>query len=258
MAYRLVQDSLVSSWLPRYGLGDSDSDGPSNAAIASGATSGLLVGAATAQGTGSTIAGIAAGTLEAIAPFTGPAAPFVAAAGALIGPIVKLFSGCGATCTQATTYANQAETALQELVRQYFAQPIRYRSSQTAALAAINQVFAALQTSCSNPALGKAGQNCISQRLVASACQWKASPDSFSGCTYTPFGSAGSGSACWNWVVGYYNPIANDPCVVPDPVTNAATAALSAMAGSGLGVSLSSLPGWVVPAGVLLLIWAVL
>lgn len=43
-----------------------------------------------------------------------------------------------------------------------------------------------------------------------------------------------SGTNCWNWFIGYYDPIANDPTVVPDPVPGAA--ALSDVLGS-TGVS---------------------
>jgi hypothetical protein len=237
----------------RRGQGLGDDDGPSNQQIATGATSGLLVGASTAQSTGSAIAGAAAGTLLAIAPFTGPAAPFIAAAGVLIGPILKMFSGCGATCTQATTIANQAEVALEQLVNQYFAQPVRYKSAQTAALSAIQQVFTALQTSCSSPSLGTAGQNCINQRLNASACQWRSSPYSFNGCTYTPAGPNGSGTSCWNWIVGYYNPIANDPCVVDDPVSSATDSVLSAFGVSPTS-TIAGLPATDVMLGVLVLL----
>lgn len=211
----------------RLGLGDL----PSGQAIAAGTVAGTVTGAAVAQSTGSAAAGAVAGGLLALAPFTGPAAPFVAAAGALIGPILKLFSGCGQNCVLATQYANQAETALEQMVNQYFAQPVRYQSSQTAALSYIQQVFTALQASCSSPSLGTAGQKCISDRLPQSACTWKASPSSFNGCTYTPAGPAGSGSACWNWYVGYYQPILNDPCVVPDP------AAAGSSVLSSLGIS---------------------
>lgn len=239
----------------RLGLGDL----PSGQAIAAGTVAGTVTGAAVAQSTGSAAAGAVAGGLLALAPFTGPAAPFVAAAGALIGPILKLFSGCGQNCVLATQYANQAETALEQMVNQYFAQPVRYQSSQTAALSYIQQVFTALQASCSSPSLGTAGQKCISDRLPQSACTWKASPSSFNGCTYTPAGPAGSGSACWNWYVGYYQPILNDPCVVPDPAAAAGSSVLSSL-GISPTASIGGVPiaDLILPAAVLVALALVL
>lgn len=236
------------------GLGDSPSFGQQ---LGTGLTSGTLLGVSTGISTGSAIAGGAAAALAAIAPFTGPAAPFLAAAAALIGPIAKLFHGCGQTCVQATQYADQAGAALEQLLHQYFTQPVRYRSSQVAALAYIDQVFGYVQTSCGNPALGQAGQNCISQRLNPSACHWTASAPAFTknadgSYSFTPAGRAGSGSWCFNWVTGYRDPVATDPGVVEDPPSQVVGSALSSVA-SALGLNTAGVPDWALPVGLLLL-----
>ena len=54
-------------------------------------------------------------------------------------------------------------------------------------------------------------------------------------------GASGSGTACWDWFIGYHDPIANDPTVVPDPTST--TALENDMAGStSASASASSLP----------------
>ena len=57
-----------------------------------------------------TAVGTAAKSLLTIAPLTGPAAPFVAAAGALVAlgsSLMGLFAGCGSTCDHDTTIVEQ-------------------------------------------------------------------------------------------------------------------------------------------------------
>lgn len=158
---------------------------------------------------------MAAAAAPAIAA-TGPAAPFIMAATALMGPIIKLvtnaFKGCGPTCTKASQYADQAEQALVQLNSQYFAQPVRYRSAQQKALSLIDQVFQALHDSCSDPSLAAAGQRCIGERLVkGGTASWCPKPGN-TGC---------------DWITLYRDPIANDTAVVDDPpaaLVNSSTA----------------------------------
>jgi len=141
-----------------------------------------------------------------VAPFTGPAAPFVSLGVALTGLLMKVFSGCGQTCVLASNEANQVEQYLQKNLALY-QQSGHTQSEQAAALANFDNAWSILEQYCGNPQLGKAGQNCIGDRQ-AGACKWK---NDGAG------GPAGSGSVCWNWFVGYRDPIANDPNVVPDP-----------------------------------------
>ena len=159
------------------------------------------------------------------------AGPFIAAAAAIAVSIEKLFSGCGATCTQATSIANQVGNLLAQNAQAYVAQPVRTTSMQTAALATFDNAWAQLVAACGNPALGVAGQNCISQRQQG-GCQWKSSPGGWvqnadGTCTYTWAGAAGSGTTCWNYFNGMRDPIATDPCVIDDSVLDTITGTTS-------------------------------
>jgi hypothetical protein len=148
------------------------------------------------------------------------AGPFIAAAASIAVSIEKLFSGCGATCTEATSIANQVGDLLTQNAQAYVNSPVRTVSMQTAALQVFDNAWAQLVQACGNPQLGTAGQNCVSQRQEG-GCQWKSSPGGWTQnadgtCTYTWAGAVGSGTACWNYFVGMRDPIANDPCVIPD------------------------------------------
>jgi hypothetical protein len=170
----------------------------SSAASAAGATGALI------------------GALAAI-PVAGPIAAAIAATGVLLA---NIFSGCGQTCVEATTLANQAEPLLQQNLQQYLSAPTHYASLQAAALNNFTLTWNALVAACSNPSLGFAGQACIANRQQG-ACAYKASPGGWNQTNgiwnYTSWGANGSGSSCWNWFVAYHDPIANDPTVVPDP-----------------------------------------
>lgn len=107
----------------------------------------------------------AAGTTAALG---GLAVPVIGAALAGVTLLVtKLIanSGCGQTCIQATEYANQSATLMQQNMAAYFAQPApRSKSSQTQALANFDALWAQLVKLCSDPSLGNAGKRCISER----------------------------------------------------------------------------------------------
>lgn len=155
------------------------------------------------------------------------AGPFIALAASIGVAIETLFAGCGSTCTEATSIANQVGNLLTQNAQNYVNSPIRTTSMQAAALAVFNNAWQQLVTACSNPQLGTAGQNCISQRQQG-GCQWQSSPGGWTvnadgTCTYTWAGAAGSGTACWNYFVGMYDPIANDPCVVDDSTVDTDT-----------------------------------
>lgn len=216
------------------------------------------LGTGTALQTGETAASIAAtgitttlGILSALTPtltILGLALPVVGAAiGALVTvgiAIANMFKGCGATCTQATAYANQADTILTQNVNAYTSSPVRYASMQTAALNTFDTTWAALQQACGQPALQAAGQRCITDRQ-AGACTWKASPGGWNADgSYTKWGAAGSGTSCWNWFVGLRDPIANDSNVQPDPIAPNTTTTGTPTNTTGTDASiLGSLPG---------------
>lgn len=179
-----------------------------------------------------------AAILVAFGAITGPVGLAIGAIVGIAPLIVKLFSGCGQTCTQATQYANQVEPILNQNLQAYISSPVRTVSMQQAAINNYNTAIASLKQACGQAALGSAGQNCIDERVNASSCQWKASPggwvqNSDGTCTYTPWGASGSGNSCWNWVIGYYNPIANDPCVVPDSAVLSPSSSSSSTSSAG-------------------------
>lgn len=157
-------------------------------------------------------------------PGVGPLiAGAVQAATAVAVAIESLFSGCGATCTQATSIANQVAGLLGQNLNSYMSLPQpHYASVQQYYLAIFDKTWAQLMQACNNPQLAAAGQRCITDRQQG-ACTWKTSPSGWAQGSdgtwaYTGAGANGSGSTCWNWFVGYRDPIANDPTVIPDPV----------------------------------------
>lgn len=169
---------------------------------------------------------VGAGLLAA-APFTGPAAPFVAVAGLAAEFLAKfgVGSGCGPTCALSTAYANKAESILQQNIATYFNLPTpRAATAQQAALTVFDSIWTDLEAQCGGGSLAgtTAGQKCITDRQEG-GCTWKQPASSV-----PPWGTPPAG-ACWNWFNGYRDPIANDPNVVDD-VTAAATSASSAVA----------------------------
>jgi hypothetical protein len=168
------------------------------------------------------------GTLVALGTIGGPVGAALAGLVAVGMALAQVFGGCGQTCVQASNIANQVEPILQNNVTTYLASPIRYVSMQKAAANNFMTAWQALTQNCGNPALQSAGQRCISDRQRG-ACVWKTSPGGWQQAgdgswSYVPSGPAGSGSECWNWFVGYLDPILNDPLVQPDPVPGSGAA----------------------------------
>lgn len=204
----------------RRGMGDAISE---TAQVAS-------LGGSLAAGTVGVVAStgaIAATTASIAIPAIGIGVAAVMVALALIKN-----SGCGDTCIIASNDANKIEPLLKANLDGYMAGP-RTVASQQQALANFDQIWAALVQACSNPALGDAGKRCISDRQ-AGACHYGAPPN------------------CWNWFVGYRNPIADDPYVVSNPVD-------SIIQSAGLPASVGGVPmaALVIPAAILALVWAV-
>jgi len=233
----------------RRGMGDAQS-------VASGFQlgSGIATPVATAgiaSGLSTTTAGVT--TILGMAPTL--AVPIIGAA--LVGVtflITKLIqnSGCGVTCVETSSWANQAEPLLRQNLNAYFALPKpRPQSAQAAALANFDAIWDQLVQLCSQPGTGNAGKRCISDRQ-AGACTWKQNA------TYSPdIMAAGEPQIgeCWNWFTGYRSPIQNDPNVVLDAQANLPSAAGSLLsAGAGSGAAGSLLPlialGALVLAGV--------
>jgi hypothetical protein len=209
--------------------------------------------------TAGTVASSTAGVLVALGvavPVVGPIVAGIAAIGVLI---TQLFSGCGQTCVQASNLANQAEQLLKQAFSSYMSAGVHTESARQAYLSLFDQTWAQLQQYCGNPQLAQAGMRCISDRQRG-ACTWKASPGGWSQgangqWTYTNYGAAGSGTTCWDWFVGYRDPVADDPTVVPDsnPVTQAESGISSLLNGSTFDWSTL-----LIPAGLLaVVLWAV-
>lgn len=197
---------------------------------------------------GETAAGSALSIATAAGAVGGPVGAAIGAGIALAGLAINAImnSGCGQTCIVSTQFANQANAALQQNIEAYFAIPApRPKSVQTQALQNFDSFWAWLQApgQCGNPNLGDAGRRCISDRQ-AGACAWHQSS-----ATVPPWGAPPAG-ACWNWLNGYRDPIANDPNVYDD------SASLQSV-GSSVAQSFSSLPGWMIPAALGLLVLGV-
>ena len=127
-----------------------------------------------------------------IAPYTGPAAIFVAIGGAITELAGAIFTGCGATCTQSTAIVNQIEPYLKQNLAAYMALATpRPVSAQTAAEGVFNTAWTQVLNACSSASLGKAGQACIADRQRGGK---------------------------WDWFAYYYDPIANDKNVYDDSV----------------------------------------
>lgn len=139
---------------------------------------------------------------------SGPAAPFVAAAliaaPFVINLIKGMAQGCGQTCELTADAANQIEAKLKENLQAYQASG-HSRAEQAAALKVFDAYWQTLAQYCGRPEFQstKAGRNCIADRQ-AGACKWR-----------------GSDGQCWNWFIGYREPIANDPRVISSPAGGA-------------------------------------
>jgi hypothetical protein len=211
------------------GMGQTMTGNISSLVAAGASTTTGILGALSAVATGGSLAG--------------PIGLAIAGVAAIALVLVKIFSGCGQTCVEATTIANQVGDALTTNLNQYLSAPIHYASMQAAALNNFDTAWAALVQACGNAQLAAAGQNCISQRQEG-ACSYKAQAggwvqDASGNWSYTPWGAEGSGTSCWNYFVGMRDPIANDPTVVPDPVAGAASSSDSSSTTTG---SVTSFP----------------
>jgi len=168
--------------------------------------------------TGATVGAMIAGA-SAIIPVIGIAG---AIAGVLVSLLSQVFSGCGQSCVLTSDAANQIEQILQQNRNAYLQQSTRTKSEQAAFLSNFDNTWAKLVQYCGNPSFSAAGQRCVTDREQGS-CAYHTTPGGWdaSTCTYAYPGANNSGSECWNWFVGYRDPIALDPCVVADSTVQA-------------------------------------
>jgi hypothetical protein len=181
---------------------------------------------------GGTVAGILGVSTAVAIPIVGAA---IVGVTILLADLIKN-SGCGITCVETSSWANQAEPLLKQNISAYFsiAAP-RTQSQQQAALANFDATWSTLVNLCSQSGTGNAGVACISDRQ-AGACKWNATADS-------PWPGGPAAGACWNWFNAYRDPIANDPDVVADSASSVASSAIS---------SIESLPSWMLIAAAVL------
>jgi hypothetical protein len=188
------------------------------------ATSGATAILGTIANSGGSVLGLTGPALSAAIPIVGAALAGVT----LVVQYLVANSGCGQTCIETSSWANQAADALQKNLDAYFALPApRTESQQALAVANFQTIWQQLQQACGQPGTGNAGVRCISDRQ-AGACTWKQK--------YAPVypGEPNIGE-CWNWFSGYLGPIQQDT-VVPDPVaasTQVASSLSTLLSGSG-------------------------
>jgi len=184
-------------------------------------------------GMGDTAAAGAEAAIQGAAQGFAQGGPIGAAIGAvtdLIGSLLTT-SLTGKQKQSTTAIANDAEVLMQQNLSAYLASP-RSQADQAAALQNYDQLWNWLVTNCATPSLADAGVACVDDRQRG-ACKWDKpagswAQDGTGAWNWTPAGAAGGG-VCWNWFVGYRDPIANDPGVVPNEVASASVTGSSSM-----------------------------
>jgi len=206
-------------------------------------------------GAGASLLGSTGGLLTAAGLIQGVpvAGQIIGAALAITAVLAQFFKGCGSTCTLTSNEVNQVEPYMQQNLAQYLAAPVS-AATQQEALNNFNQLWQGVVNYCNQPSMASAGKACISDRQSGS-CAYKTSPGGWQqkngAWSYAYPGANGSGSTCWNWFVGYHDPIANDPRVA----AASASPASSATSASGDGAfNLSSFlfPGLLIGGGLIL------
>ena len=113
------------------------------------------------------------------------------------------------TCVDASNIANQAEPLLQKNMQLFFTNPNRTVQDQQAALNTFDSIQALVTKGCSTAPLAgtAAGQRCISDRYSRTSCAFgKTTTNEYPMYASVPYPVG----VCWNWLVGYRDPIAND------------------------------------------------
>jgi len=219
---------------------------------------------------------IAAGLL-ALSPAAGPAAPFVALAGVITALITSLIGKPNEYKIATTNVVNQLEPYFQQNVNTWLALPAsqKTQSAQAAAISNFNQLWAAVEQYCGQIATeniqgssgsgASASQACIGDREQGSCIFKTAIPVGWQGTTFEPSTNTSGwnvwngtnnskAGSCWNWFIGYLDPIQNDPNVIPDPVGSVATGLASDVSSiTGLSTSTIFLLGGVALLGFVLL-----
>jgi hypothetical protein len=224
-----------------------------------------------AQQIGGAVTNVAASVGGALIPIPG-----VGAAIGEIGSLITSLFTPDMTKINSSKAVQDLEPQAQQNLANWLSLPTsqRYASVQAAALSVFDQIWAQLQQVCTQIG-GDGGSHCLLDRQQG-ACTtytngpvgWTGSPPQFTG------GNSGAGlpescycsswncpngqcasppNSCWNWFIGYRDPIANDPYVQPDPVAGASTTSTSGGASGSTAASTgasSSDSSWLLWAGV--------
>ncbi len=218
-------------WSPR-GMGDA----AQTVGTVSSLGTPILTGALAASAASTAAATGAPAVILGMAPSL--AIPVIGAA--LVGVTIAAVylirnSGCGQTCIVTSQWANEAEKLLKQNLEAYMALPTpRPRSAWNTAQSTFHVIWARLEQMCGDPSTGDAGKRCISDRQRGS-CKWR-----------------DSSGQCFNWFVGYLDPIANDPNVAPDSVASSASDAVNSVVAAAQASPSTAL---LLLAGAGLLIW---
>jgi hypothetical protein len=164
----------------------------------------------------------------------------IAAVGALTGLIGGLFKP-DLTKVEATHIVDAVEAqGLRPTLNAWRALPAEKKtaSMQAGFLQTIDGWLSKVQQGCSNPALGTAGEHCISERLIhGGTAPW-----------------CPTGSGC-DWITLYRDPIANDPEVHADAAPESPVgSAISNFFGGGDNGAAAGLPLLLLLGGALILI----
>jgi hypothetical protein len=135
---------------------------------------------------------------------------------ALSGKIAHLISGCGQVCIDATNIVNQEDQYVLQIAQAYWNTPTRTKSFQQWTLQQLDSIFQ--QTAQMLAPLGDVGAKSARERLTRGyAAPWCVSNHLAVGVDNvvdpSPTNPLGR---CGGWYDVTYDPIANDPDVVPD------------------------------------------
>lgn len=149
---------------------------------------------------------------------TAIAVPLIGAAVAgLTFAIMQFTQGCQ-SCIVTSNQANKIEQLMQQNLAAWNSSN-KTCAEKVQCVANFDALWGALVQFCSNPQFGGAGKNCIGDRQQG-ACHYGTAPN------------------CWNWFVGYRDPIANTACTDVTAVNNIASPIVE-----DLSQIVSSLPG---------------
>jgi len=181
---------------------------------AAGSTSGII--SATGSAAGSTLITLSAPALLAL----GPVGVAIGAGVVLVSQVLGVLgvgNGCGQTCITASSNANQIEAAMQANLAAFLAGEV----DQATALAKFDSYWNTHVQMCHQVG-GDQATNCVADRQAA-ACKWR-----------------DASGACWNWFVGYRDPIANAAAPVTTPtlgsLLSGSTLELLILAALGIGL----------------------